>query len=195
MRNTPSASPLLDEILDALTSITDVDITTKFGQAATRAGKGPKSISAALNVLIREKLGPTWGAESPIFQDAAYSSKKDRAWRLDFAKGDVSVEVAFNHGEAIAWNLLKPVLAGELNHVKKARQTRFGVIVCATAELKAAGNLDGAVGEYEKILRYLTPLHGILTVPLLVIGLCAPKTFYIDATRRRVVALTQPDTI
>ena len=40
----------------------------------------------------------------------AYSKKMltaGRRWRLDFAKESISLEVAFNHGEAIAWNLLK----------------------------------------------------------------------------------------
>ena len=44
---------------------------------------------------------------------------KEKAWRLDFAKGTISVEVAFNHGEATAWNFMKPTLASEVNHVEK----------------------------------------------------------------------------
>jgi hypothetical protein len=42
-------------------------------------------------------------------QDPNYNDT--RVWRLDFARESMSVEVSFNHGEALAWNLLKPVLA------------------------------------------------------------------------------------
>lgn len=99
---------------------------------------------------------------------------------MDFAKESISVEVAFNHGEAIAWNLIKPVLAGELNHVQKEINTEIGVIICATKELKDNGGFDGAVGEYEKFLTYLNPLRDVLSVPMVIIGLEAPKTFKIE---------------
>lgn len=114
--------------------------------------------------------------EAPIFQEEGFKESK---WRLDFAKEKISIEVAFNHGEAIAWNLIKPVLASELNHVKKAIQTEVAILICATQSLKKAGAFDGAVGEFEKILRYLIPLDRILTVPMVVIGLQAPETFKI----------------
>jgi len=99
---------------------------------------------------------------------------------LDFAKDNaISIEVAFNHGEAIAWNLLKPVLASELNHVKKALQTKVGVIIVATDDMKEAGGFDSAVGSYEKVIRYLKPFNNFLTVPMVIIGLKKPKTFKI----------------
>jgi hypothetical protein len=90
------------------------------------------------------------------------------------------VEVSYNHGEALAWNLLKPVLASELNHVNKAIQTKLGVVILATEELKDAGGFDGAVGTYEKAIQYLLPLQSQLTVPLVLIGLNAPKTFWVE---------------
>ncbi len=71
---------------------------------------------------------------------------------MDFAKEDISIEVAFKHSEAIAWNLIKPVLASELNHVPKAIQTKVGVIISATKTMKKAGGFDSAVGNYEKFL-------------------------------------------
>jgi len=45
------------------------------------------------------------------------------------------VEVAFNHGEATAWNLIKPVLASELNHVEKVIPTQAGVFITCTEAL------------------------------------------------------------
>lgn len=137
-----------------------------------------KSISRTINELFKENLLKYgWNEESRIFQSDKYTGD---SWRLDFAKEHISIEVAFNHSSVIAWNLLKPVLAGELNHVEKAIQTELGIIICATDELKRAGGFDNAVGSYEKYLDYLNPLRNQLSVPILLIGLKAPKTFRIQ---------------
>jgi hypothetical protein len=93
------------------------------------------------------------------------------------------VEVAFNHGEATAWNLLKPVLASELNHVQKAIQTQAGVIITCTEALKAEGGFDSAVGTFEKFIDYLKPLGSVLTVPILLIGLGPFDSFRIQHRR------------
>ena len=173
----PEFRPLMEELSAAIHSISDDDIIASFHSTPHTA----KSISRDINNLLKNRLeGSGWASESPIFQNDEYDDKR---WRLDFAKERISVEVAFNHGEAIAWNLIKPVLASELNHVQKAIQTEIGVIICATADLKSAGGFDNAVGEYEKFLRYLIPLQDLLTVPLLIIGLKAPRTFKVTGTR------------
>ncbi len=162
------------ELLQAIASIKDEDIIQYFENHQRKA----KSISESINNLLKERLVELgWNEESYIFQDDEYSGNR---WRLDFAKESISVEVAFNHGEAIAWNLIKPVLAGELNHVQKEINTEIGVIICATKELKDNGGFDGAVGEYEKFLTYLNPLRDVLSVPMVIIGLEAPKTFKIE---------------
>lgn len=160
------------EILDAIASIKDEEIIALHQSKYAKT----MSLSKAINQLLRERLVEKgWMKEAPIFQEATY--KNDKMWKLDFAKGLVSVEVGFNHGEAISWNLIKPVLASERNHVEKAIQTKVGVMICATKELKTAGAFDGAVGEFEKINRYLIPLDRILTVPMMIIGLEAPESF------------------
>lgn len=107
----------------------------------------------------------------------------------NFAKDEISVEVAFNHGEAIAWNLIKPVLASELNHIEKDIQTSAGIIICATEEMKTAGNFDGAVGTYEKFIRYLIPMQDMLPTPILLIGLKKPDSFIVDKHSKQTVML------
>ena len=160
------------ELEHAIASIQETDLIEAF-----ISGTPSKSISKVVNGLLRERLVELgWRAESAIFQDANY---EDRRWRLDFAKGPISVEIAFNHGEAIAWNLLKPVLASQLNHVNKAIQTEVGVVICATDSMKTAGNFDNAVGEYEKFVRYFKPLQNVLSAPILLVGLEAPRTFHV----------------
>jgi hypothetical protein len=170
----PEFKEKFDEFIDVIKGISDNHVIQTFESANRRA----KSISEAINKLLKERLAAKgWSPESPIFAVREYAEKN---WRLDFAGFHVSVEVAFNHGEAIAWNLIKPVLASELNHVEKAIQTKIGIIICATDEMKQAGGFDSAVGEFEKFLRYLQPMQNLLTVPILIIGLTKPKTFRID---------------
>lgn len=146
----------------------------------------PKSLSVAINELLKVRLvAKGWKAESPIFRDPLYRSGS--RWYLDFAKEEISIEVAFNHAEATAHNLIKPVLASELNHVDKAIQTRLGVVVTCTESLREAGNFDGAVGTFESFQTYLKPYQNILIAPLIIIGLEAPESFKIDKKSREIV--------
>ena len=105
--------------------------------------------------------------------------KEKGTWRLDFSKDNIAIEVAFNHGGNVSWNLLKPVLSSELNHVEKAIQTKAGILITATDAMKKAGGFDGAVGSYEKYIEYLKPLNNILTTPLVIIGLEPPESFIV----------------
>ena len=173
----PKHKASFDEIVDVISSLTDEELKAKH---LSRKGSGVKSsLAPSINSLLKEKFAAKgWNPESSIFQGEEYGEDtKDKVWRLDFAKNSVSIEVAFNHGEAIAWNLLKPTLASEVNNVKKAINTEVGVVITATKALKSAGCFDNAVGEYEKVLRYLVPLSTLLSVPVLVIGLEPPEAF------------------
>lgn len=159
----------LQDIEYVLSNITDNAIIDKFNsdQASN------KSISKVINEFIKEGLEEKgWDSESPLFHNNEYNKG---SWRLDFAKEEVSIEVAFNHSTVISWNLLKPTLAGELNHVEKAIQTSIGVIICATKELKKNGNFDNAIGTYEHFLEFLPPLYNKITVPILIIGITGFK--------------------
>jgi len=174
LANENEYSEVWEELLNVISSISDNEIKEYFENAKRKA----KSLSEAINNILKIKLIELgWNEESLIFQDDEYSGNR---WRLDFAKHNISLEVAFNHGEAIAWNLIKPVIASELNHVNKEIDTEIGIIICATKDLKTKGGFDGAVGEYEKFLTYLNPLRDLLSVPMVIIGLEAPETFEIE---------------
>ena len=162
------------ELQGVISSITDKDILREHSEKTPNR----KSISMAINNLLHKRLvAKGWKPESAIFNDPNYYQSR---WRLDFSKNNISIEVAFNHGEAIAWNLLKPVLASELNHVDKDVQTRLGVVIMATEEMKKAGGFDGAVGTFEKAERYLKPLQNQLSCPMVLIGLNAPDSFIVE---------------
>lgn len=167
----------LSKVID---QITDEDIVKDF------ENKGGKytSISSSINRLLKARFTEAgWVSESAIFQSKKHGTGM---WRLDFAKGKISVEVAFNHGEATAWNLLKPTLASEVNNVKKALETKLGVIIFATNAMKKAGGFDGAIGTLEKAETFLTPMYGMLICPLILIGLEPPKTFTIEHTKEGI---------
>jgi len=168
-----------EELLAVIDNISEEDLISQHkSYGAISSEKIPKSLSIAINALLKERYTiSNWQSESAIFQDSQYLGDN---WRLDFAKKDISIEVAFNHASVIAWNLIKPVLASELNHVQKAIQTKVGVIITVTQEMKKAGGFDGAIGTFEKFLDYLPPLQNVLTVPLLIIGLEKPETFRVE---------------
>lgn len=173
----PDFIPLWDEVQEAIISISDEILIKRFEKSKLIQ----TSISRQINELLSENLVRLgWESESQIFQSSNYTGD---TWRLDFAKELISIEVAFNHSSVIAWNLLKPVLAGELNHVQKAIQTELGIIICATNDLKRAGGFDGSIGSFEKYIDFLIPLRNQLSVPILLIGLEAPETFRIEHER------------
>ena len=172
---------LWDEVREVLGSVSDDDIILEFESGHREA----KSISQAINRLIKKGLvAKGWTPESYIFAGEEYGPLTKGTWRLDFAKGRLCAEVAFNHRSDIAWNLIKPTLAAELNHVLKAMQADGGIVITATQAMKAAGGYDNAVGTFEDYVQYLKPMSQILTAPLMIVGLLPPKTFVIGLESR-----------
>lgn len=196
LETVPEYRTLLGEINTAIQALSDDALIAHF--ETNFQGKPTKSLSKSINELLDNSLvGAGWVPQSQIFGDSKYGN---HTWKLDFAKqvhieefdekgnqtlaeSGISVEVAFNHQGNIAWNLLKPVIASEINHVQKALQTGIGVVIAATESLKVAGGFDNAVGSYEQFVSNLLPLRNFLTVPVLIIGLEAPKSFRIGHTR------------
>lgn len=173
------------EFENAISNISELDLIFDFihkKEQHRQRKTSFKSLTPSINTLIKSNISnySGWCAEVDIFNDTN-NVLGNTEWRLDFACDNaLCVEVAFNHGEAIAWNLLKPVLACELNHVQKAIQGKVGIYVCATDALKKAGNIDSASGSYEKVLRYLPPMMNQLTIPIMIIGLERPTSFIIN---------------
>ena len=128
-----------NEIVNVIESIDDLSLKARF-QEEQEKRQNTKSLSTSINGLIKEGLEKAgWNSESAIFKEEEYIKGNTSYWRLDFAKNNISIEVAFNHQEATAHNIMKPVLAGELNHVEKEIQSKMGVIICATDNLKKQG--------------------------------------------------------
>lgn len=183
--NDPVLRERYQQFTNALRSITDEELIEDFlirKQDHEERNKAFKSMTPSINSLLKKRMSVIegWESEVDIFNDRT-GAIGDTEWRLDFACDNAfCVEVAFNHGEAIAWNLLKPVLSCELNHVEKAVQGQIGIYVCATDNMKIAGNIDSASGSFEKVLRYLPPMMNQLTIPMMIIGLEPFETFKIS---------------
>ncbi|MDC3277011.1 hypothetical protein OAU92_00360 [Acidimicrobiia bacterium] len=178
------------EIENTLKDISDDDLIKTFNRRKLER-PNIKSLSEPINFLIKERLQKlSWNIESGIFKEPPYNTTNSSRWRLDFVKNNISVEVAFNHGEAIAHNIMKPVLASELNHVQKEIQTKMGIIITATNSMKIKGGFDGAVGSFEKFIEYFKPYNMLIPTPIILIGIDEPKTFYIDKESKEVARYT-----
>ena len=181
------------EIVRILTDITDKDIVDEFNKrkehgvmdlSGKDTAKIDTSVSKTINIILKNALtSKGWKKEAKIFSEPYYSKEKE--FRLDFAKFDTSVEVAFNHSGSISWNIIKPFLASQFNHVKKDIQTKLAVIITATKEFKKTGGFDGAIGTYEDYIAYFKPLSMLTMVPIIVIGIKKPKSFYIETEKNK----------
>ena len=186
IKSTPQLGELWSELTQSITEISDTDLIETFENTTRQA----KSISESINKLIDEKLVlKEWTRQSRIFKDR--DTYVGTTWTLDFSKSvsgyshknqGMAVEVVFNHGEAIAWNLIKLSISAEDNQLRKETDIGdgVGIYICATEEMKRAGGFDGAVGEYEKVLKYLDPLSLKIKTPIMIIGLSKPKSFKVE---------------
>ena len=186
IKSTPSLQKLWVELTETIGEISDTELIEDFEAARRKA----KSISSSINRILNKKLvEKDWKPQSRIFKDR--DTYQGTTWTLDFSKQTegyshkklgVAIEVVFNHGEAIAWNLIKLSISAEDNQLRKETDIGdgVGIYVCATEEMKRAGGFDGAVGEYEKVLKYLDPLSLKIKTPIMIIGLSKPKSFKVE---------------
>ena len=109
------------ELINTLEAISDMDLVEGF-LARKKERASIKSLSEPINFAIKDRLvNLGWNSESGIFKEEPYDKSNSSRWRLDFAKNNISIEVAFNHAEAIAHNIIKQVIY-YMNHVKQALQ-------------------------------------------------------------------------
>ena len=165
-----------EEIIAAVVSISDDDIRTTHELHFPRQ----KSISKAIHHLIGDRLRPIgWNEGAPIFRPPEFRGRGSSRYKIDFAKRGICLEVAFTNDGYTAWNLLKPTLASEENLVDKAIETKLGVLLMATEDMKQKGGFDGSVCTMEGTMKYLKIMQSKLSVPLMLIGLRAPRSFVV----------------
>lgn len=195
LNSVPQLKSLYEEVLSSISSISDEDIKSRH--LLIQSKESTKSLSKAINQLLDEKLVQLqWEDQSGIFSIPEYQEGKESTWTLDFSKATrlsdgsasgIAVEVAFNHAEAAAWNLTKPVLAAEINDMRV--QTHIGegigIVIVASSELKKYGAFDGAIGDFQRYLKTLKAMRSQLTAPILLIGLGAPTSFKVQAREQK----------
>ncbi len=194
LNSVPELNDLWNEINLALEEISEEEVASVHNDI-NNSGEITKSLSKAINFLIDERLTQqSWTPQSSLFSAQGYTSKNETAWTLDFSKSvclhdgrlsGIAIEVAFNHGEAAAWNLMKPVLAAEVNFLPKQIDIGegVGVIIVASQELKEKGSFDGAVGTYERYVKHLQAMRSHLTTPLLIASIAAPKSYFVKPVK------------
>ena len=175
-----------EELTQVIKNISENDLKTHFIKRKEQEKLGKvkefKSISVSINNLLKSNLiEQGWEYETPIFLDTDYSKKR---WRLDFTKNNICIEVAFNHREAVAHNILKPVISTEQNLLKKDFNAELGIVITAKSSLKRTGNFDSAIGTYEDFIEYFKPYSFFIRNPLIIIGLEGLETFKIDKISR-----------
>ena len=134
-------------------------------------------------------------------EESSESFRKDRkqtsVWTLDFSKSvtlkdgkksGMAVEVAFNHASDAAWNLVKPVIASEINdaRLKTNIGEGIGIVIVASKDLKFYGNFDNSIGDFTRYLKTLNAMRSQLTTPILLVPLAAPANFYIQRKSKKI---------
>lgn len=173
IKNIPEAYEKYQEIGRMLISITDEEIINKYQE------KNPvKSISIALKQVIEEKMGDlNWESNIPIFDDKEVNGRGTK-WKSDYVYSPYfSMIVSFDHASVITNNLMKITLASEESHMNKNVQTKLGIIITASEDLKINGGFDNVVGEFEKYQVQCRVLQNHLRTPMIIIGLKAPESF------------------
>jgi len=194
LNSVPELSVLWNEIEIALHEISEEEVASVHNDI-NASGEITKSLSKAINFLIDDRLTKrSWVPQASLFSAHGYTSKNETAWTLDFSKSvqlsdgrisGIAIEVAFNHGEAAAWNLMKPVLSAEVNYLPKQVDIGegVGVIIVASQDLKDKGAFDGAVGTYERYIKHLQAMRSHLTTPLLIASIAAPTKYFVKPVK------------
>lgn len=167
---------LINEIFSNLESIKSQDIINEFSSS-----RAMKSISKPLNSVIFEKfVNANWQSEKPILESSELLMlSTSKRWTLDFYKDGIGLEVAFDHGVGIAWNITKLFTAANENIYQKAVDINIGVLITADNQLRTKGGFDGSIGTFEQYVEYSKVFESITRMNLLIIGLGAPSEFWI----------------
>ena len=166
---------LISEIAEQLLSIDDDEIVSEQEAFTGRT----KSISKPLtNILEGRMIHNEWNKEVRIFQSNNKSYQSNR-WSLDFEKDNISLEIAFNHEEGTAWNIIKGYISNKSTKIPKSITTIGSIIITATNDLKRIGGFDSSIGSFEKYQEYMGVLEELLEYPIILIGLEGPDTFLV----------------
>lgn len=169
----------IDEVIELIFSIEENEIIAVQEIYEGRV----KSISKSITNLIEEKLTQNhWDKEVRIFISDLKKFQSSR-WSIDFVKNKVGLEIAFNHEEGTAWNILKGYISNSNSIESKITHSIGSIIITATNEMKKIGGFDSSIGSFEKYEDYLYVLMQLINYPVILIGLESPDSFMIKHKR------------
>ena len=161
------------ELHDVVSGLTRDDILDAQDQLAGQRKNAPAGAQTAINLAFKDRLLSLDWKNEPILFPQSESDDVQRAWRMDFLKERIGVEVSFNHAEAIAWTLIRLDIAAQSTEVVESSQIDVGVAIFPTSQLKKWGRMDNAVGTYERAMLWLELMKPVVTTPILLIGIDA----------------------
>jgi len=167
---------IYSEILEVLNFEDETELIT-LTEKWLRNSKTNKSSSPIYNQIIESrfiKLG--WLNKPKIFADESY-----RSWKLDFGKQNkAAVEVAFNNSSYFPHILAKLEISAEkLHQIEKDIKAEVGILIVASKELKKSQNFDDSCATFKDVIRYLNAYDNMLTRPIVLFAIDAPKVFKI----------------
>lgn len=139
----------------------------KMIRSGRRAPRGGQTV---MNKLFDDQLSSSDGW---IRQPRLFTEHDLSAWKMDFRRDRVGIEVSFNHAEAVAWQFTRLNLAAESQRVLPEAQIDVGIVIVAHSSLKEWARMDSAIGTFDRFSAWLREMKPILPTPILLIGLHA----------------------
>jgi len=163
---------VFNELTNILNSIDEEEIIFQFNSE----NKKTKSISDSLTSIFSQNLlDNKWISQQHIFK--ALDNIYDTSWMFDFYKNDVSLEICFDHAGVIIKNLLTAEVGYKSNKIEKLCKSSLSIFIVCSKEMKKLGGFDRAIGDIDKYISAIEKLSNIITTPIVLISLNAPKTF------------------
>ena len=170
------------QLLEILNFNEETDLRIRTEKHLTNSTTN-KSSSDIYNKIIESRfLALNWLGQPRIFSDDSYDS-----WKLDFGKQNMAaVEVAFNNASYVPHILAKlEISCVELHRIKKDINAQEGILIVASEELKKSQNFDTTCVTFEGVIKFLHAYETMLTSPMVVFAIDAPKTFKIQGNKKQ----------
>jgi hypothetical protein len=165
-------TPIWQELCSRLESIGRDDLVAQQ-QALTRtSGRSPKGGQRALNELLARTFPPdAWLHNSRVFLPRPALP----SWRLSFIQEEVGVVVCTQNVGYLAQKLLTlQIAAGRATESRwPPAAVAVGVLLVPTAELKTWSRMDSSVTTYRDAVAQNVGLEGVLSAPMVIVGLDA----------------------
>ncbi len=179
IHNNEEYSRLFNILILIINNITDEQILKYYDKYSP----GAKSISKALNRLIKDELIKHGYRKEVRIYDTNAKKHKGTGGKVDFVNesGEYAIEVAFNNVGSLPGTFQKLRQSTHIHKKhKKNINTKVGIIICASLDLRKYGGFDEAILTYCDSEAFLDVNEHENPYPVVIIGLDRPETFNIE---------------